>query len=201
MALLRRTQPTAAPQPATSWREVVSLVSDWAYCGSAVAVISTAAALRLSSSVAAAAAAALAPLLVEEWLAANSLASFAFSQLLVAVAAARSWGSLSWDDRRLVAAWAATTLVLPAWRRFAPARSPRTRATLEAALQLCNTASPTALSLSLVSASTMARLQRLQNAALFLAGAATSKGGLWGALHVRTLAGCCCVVLGMLAEH
>lgn len=126
-------------------------------------------------------------------------------QLLVAVAAACSWGQLSWGDRRLVAAWTTTALVLPAWRRFAPSLHPRSRATIETAMQLCNTATPTALSMSLVSAGTMARLQRMENAALFLAGAAASKGGLWGALHVSmsggtiVLAGCLLVAGPALA--
>ncbi|PRW59623.1 serine threonine kinase [Chlorella sorokiniana] len=44
------------------------------------------------------------------------------------------------------------------------------------------------LSLSLMSAGAKARLQRLQSAGLFLAGAASSKGGLWGALHGLVLA-------------
>lgn len=114
------------------------------------------------------------------------------SQVLIGIAAARCWRSLSLGDSQLLAAWAASAVVLPAWRRFAPAHynNSRYRKPLEAALRLANTASPTAVAMGVLSADkTAAGLQRLITAGLLVAGVLTSKGGLWGGLHVSGAAG------------
>ena len=99
----------------------------------------------------------------------------------------RSWPALGAGDRQLLAAWACSAVLLPAWKLANPrsydASAWRRRG--EVALRLFYTASPAAVSMSVLGAQAgMARAARLQNAALLILSVFTAKGGFWGGLHV-----------------
>lgn len=108
-------------------------------------------------------------------------------QLLVAVAAARSWHALGVHDQQLLAAWACTAILFPAWK-LAHSRSYEQstwRPKVETTLRLFSTASPAAVSMSVLNAgSRMAQVDRLTNASLLIASVFAAKGGFWGGMHV-----------------
>lgn len=103
------------------------------------------------------------------------------------VAAARSWHALSLGDQQLLGAWACTALLFPAWRLAHPRSYDGSswRPQVETTLRLFSTASPAAVSMSVLSVQGgMAQADRLVNAAMLILSVFVAKGGFWGGMHV-----------------
>lgn len=109
-------------------------------------------------------------------------------QVVVLVAAVRSWPELGSHNQGVLVAWLVATIIMPTWRRLQPEsfRHARYRPLLERICRTYAAGAPTATSVHLLTMrSKAARVLKLQNAVLFISGVVLHPDGLWGGLHVR----------------